>query len=233
MNIFMITDLKHKCFRMEQQSDGQLVDQLARKLAKIHSMDVPIKKSSNWTFHFFDTSYKVANERFDLNSLYEECNCETLKAKDLKEELENLKQLIIKADSPKTFTHVDFRGSNIMLTETDGMVLCDFEYSCNDFRGVDFGTLFTEWGREIGTYLDPWKFTDDHTIKPFIDSYIDESTKLFGEEFASDPRNSFEHILRETKVFSLVGIMFFVLFSLKIKDSVIEDFPFDKKKTMV
>ncbi|CAG2184129.1 unnamed protein product, partial [Oppiella nova] len=100
---------QHRCFRVDEQKDPKLVQELAQKLARIHSTVVPIKKDSKWMFSFFDNSYSDANKRFDLKSLYEECNCETLKTHDLIQELEWLKETIIKTDSPVTFTHIDFR----------------------------------------------------------------------------------------------------------------------------
>ena len=131
------------------------------------------------------------------------------------EEINWLKQVIIDCDSPINFSHVDFRGPNIMVTETDGIVLCDFEYSCYGFRGADFGTIFNEWGRPLQDFMKPPTFVDDTTLKPFIETYIEESVKLRGHTFNEDKRNSLEHILKEGKVFSLMSQMFFVLITLK------------------
>ncbi|CAG2174458.1 unnamed protein product, partial [Oppiella nova] len=126
---------QHKCFRSEEQSDPKLVQKVAQKLARIHSTVIPIKKKTNFVFNFFDNFYAEAYKLFDIKSLIDEYNCETLKAHDLKEELEWLKETIIKTDSPVTFAHIDFRGSNIMVTESNDIMLCDFEYSCNEYRG--------------------------------------------------------------------------------------------------
>ncbi|CAG2119199.1 unnamed protein product, partial [Medioppia subpectinata] len=175
---------KHRCFRTDEQKDPKLVQELAQKLARLHSTSVPIKKFSNWIPNYFNNCYSEANSRFDLKTLYEECNCETFKTHDLNTELEWLKKLIVETDSPVMFTHVDFRGSNIMVTETDGIVLCDFEYSCNDYRGFDFGSIFNEWGNAYGKHFG--EFTDDHNIIPFIESYIEESVNIVGQDFARD-----------------------------------------------
>ena len=226
-------NLKHKCFRTDEQKDPELVEEVARKLSRIHAMDVPIKRTGNWLFDYFDDSYKLANERFDLKALIDECKCETLKTYDIGEELEWLKKAVIESRSPHVFTHIDFRGSNIMITESDGIVLCDFEYSCYGFRGFDFGTIFSEWGRDFGSWHLPLEFPSDDTIKPFIDSYIDESIKLKGKQFSEDNRNSFENLLKEVKLFSLAASMWIILFLQKMNESVIEGIPFDKVETMV
>ena len=48
------------------------MEELARKLAQVHSMDVPIKKIGNWIFETFDNFYKTAENLFDLNALFEQ-----------------------------------------------------------------------------------------------------------------------------------------------------------------
>ncbi|XP_054157294.1 choline/ethanolamine kinase-like [Oppia nitens] len=147
---------QHKCFRVEQQKDPKLVDEVAKRLARIHTMDV--------------------SQQFDLPALIDECQCETLKQYDIKQELDWLKGVIIKSKSPIVFNHVDFRGSNIMITENDGLILCDFEYSAYGYRGFDFGTIYVEWGRDM--HLDYFsgitQLAADSDFKPFIKSYIQE-----------------------------------------------------------
>ena len=210
------------------------MDELARRLARFHAMDVPIKKTGNWIFDFFDESYKLSKERFDIKYLIQKSRSQTLKDNDLGQELEWLKKTILNVDSPQAFTHVDFRGCNIMVTQNQGIVLCDFEYSCYGFRGYDFGTIFGEYkGRVYGEWDKPKEFPSDDTIKPFVMSYIDESVKLRGKTFSEDERNSLEHILVEVKVFCLVSLMFFVLFTLKMNESLNPDIPFDKIQFMV
>jgi len=203
-------------------------------------MDVPIKKTGDWVFQSFDSFYKTAYQKFDINSLIEECNCQTLKKYDLKQEIEWLKKCVTETNSPIVFCHNDFRGSNIMITENDNnntdnkekIVLCDFEYSSYSYRGVDFGTIFAEWGRTMEDFLKPCDLPDDSVIKQFIDSYITESISIGGKEYSNNKLNSFEHLMKELKVFILVSYMFFVTFLLKAEEEVI-DIPFDKKRNMV
>ncbi|XP_054157302.1 choline/ethanolamine kinase-like [Oppia nitens] len=223
---------KHRQFRVDEQNNPKLVSELATKLAQIHAMDVPIKKSNNWIFETFDRSYEEANNLFDLKALYDECNCQTLKGHELIDEIQWLKDTITSLDSPIAFTHVDFRGSNIMVTDEDGIILCDFEYSCYDYRGCDFGTLFAEWGKNFLDFLKPQDFPNDEIFKPFIDIYINEMTRLKGNVFTDDKRNTFEHILKEGKVFALASNMFFIVMTLKQNESVIPDITFDKNQEM-
>jgi len=226
---------------VDEQNDPKLVNELSRKLAKVHSMDVPIKKTGNWIFSTFDTFYETAYQNFPINDLIEECNCQTLKSYDLKQEIQWIKNVILQTDSPIVFNHNDFRGSNIMVTGVennnidevkDKLTLCDFEYSSYGYRGIDFGTIFAEWGRTMNDYKTLHNFPEDSVIKPFIDSYIDESVQIHGIEYSADKKNSVEQLLKEVKVFTLVSNIFMVVICLKNDDSV-EEFPIDKKISMV
>ncbi|XP_054157301.1 choline/ethanolamine kinase-like [Oppia nitens] len=228
---------KHKNFRKEQQTDPKLVEELAQKLARIHAMDVPISKTTHWLFRYFDDNYSEDNEMFDMPALIKETNSETLQKFDLRLELDWLKNTIVKFDSPVTFTHVDFQTSNIMVTENDGIVLCDFEYSCYGYRGYDFGSIFIEWGKKFwGDNQNddkPQEFADDSQIVPFLEWYILESTKLLGDKFAKDPRNNVNRMLREVKLFSMVSTMFGVLFMYNMKESIFNTIEFNKKQQML
>jgi hypothetical protein len=198
-------------------------------------MDVPIKKTGNWIADTFDAQYKEAQEHFDLDQLYKEAKCDVFLEHNLKDEIEWLKQTVLDVDSPVTFTHVDFRGSNIMITEPDDeIVVCDLEYSCYGFRGADFGTIFYEWNRGFTDWFKHIPYADDQTLRPFVEAYIAESVRLLGKAFSDDPRNSVQHILREGKVFALVSVMFFMTMSLKATENIVDiGEPFDKIKTMV
>ena len=199
-------------------------------------MQVPIKRTGNWINNNFEKWIKEAYDRFDIDKIIDEYNCETLKKYKIKQELDWLLKTVAELDSPVTFTHVDFRGSNIMVTEPDDRILlCDFEYSGYGYRGSDFGTIFAEWnGRVWADFTTLHDFPEDNQIIPFLESYVEESSRLLGESFAKDKRNSFDHLLKEVKLFSLVSNMFFVLLTLKTNKNIRDPTKtFDKRTTMV
>ncbi|XP_054157293.1 choline/ethanolamine kinase-like [Oppia nitens] len=225
---------QHKCFRLEQQKDPKLVDEVAKRLARIHTMDVPNNRSKNWLFDYFDSYYEKANQLYNIPALIDEYQCETLKQYDIKQELDWLKDMIIKSKSPIVFNHVDFRGSNIMITENDGLVLCDFEYSAYGYRGFDFGTIYLEWGTDpLLVYSNGiTELAADTEFEPFIKSYFQEMVGIYGDKFATDPRNTVDAMLKEIKLFSLVAYMFIVIFTLQQTESVVNGNPYDKKYEM-
>ena len=218
---------------IKEQNDSKLIITLMEKLARIHAMEVPIKKSRDWILDYFDDCFDLANERFDVKDLIEKSQSLTLLKFDLGEEIQWLKTAIKGIDSPKVFSHNDFRGCNVMITETDGILLCDFEVSCYGFRGFDFGAFFIEWDRSWGDWDMTVEFPSDETLKPFINAYIEESVKLKGKAFIEDERNSLQHILKEVKVLSLAELMFLIVLFLQLQDSFINGIPLDKIKTMV
>ena len=227
---------QHRNFRGDEQKNPKLVDRLARILARVHAMDVPIKRTGNWLFDCFDQSLQLTKERFDIKKMIEEYDCQTFLKYDIEEELDWLKKTVLSIDSPIAFTHIDFRGSNVMVTEPDDeIILCDFEYSSYGYRGIDFGTIFAEWnGRLWSDIHKVHDFPEDPIIRPFIESYIEESIELKGKDFSEDKRNSLENILKEVKVFTLVSNMFFVVLSLRSNKSMRDpDAPYDKKSSMV
>ncbi len=183
-----------------------------------------------------DNFFELTHQRFNFNQMLDQYNCETLKKYDLKQEIVWLKKCVLNTNSPIVFCHNDFRGSNIMVTESnnnnDKIILCDFEYSSYGFRGVDFGTIFAEWGKSWSDLLKPHHFPDDSLIKPFILTYIEESVKIHGKEYSENKFNSVEQILKEVKVFTLVSNMFNVTIILKFDES-LDDRPFNKKQSMV
>ena len=224
---------QHKCFRSEEQTNTELIEEVALKLARVHAMDVPIKRTGDLLIEYFNHTFSFANEKFDLKQLFEESNSQTLKNYDIGQELEWLKKVVLTSDSPHTFIHGDVRGANIMITESDGIVFCDFELASYGYRGFDFGTLFCEWGRSWGQWEDPHQFPSDDIFKIFINTYIKESVKLKGKQFNEDNRNSFEHILKELKIFTLVGYMWIVMFLLAKNESIFPGTPFCKLQLMV
>ncbi|CAG2183826.1 unnamed protein product, partial [Oppiella nova] len=49
---------KHRQFKPEEQKDPKLVAEVFQKLARIHAMDVPIKRTNNGLFNELDDCYK-------------------------------------------------------------------------------------------------------------------------------------------------------------------------------
>lgn len=200
-------------------------------------MDVPIIKNGKWIFQTYDTLYESAFKKFPINELIEEYNCETLKKYDIRHEIEWIKKRIIEIDSPILFCHNDFHAANILVTQPNNnsderIVLCDFEYSGYSYRGLDFGTLFIEWGRGINDFMKIGDFPNQCITNLFFEEYIAESVKIHGNGYSAKKSNSIEHLTREAKIFSLVSNLIFVVHILKTEETIL-GVEFDKKENMV
>ncbi|CAG2109384.1 unnamed protein product [Medioppia subpectinata] len=228
---------KHRAFGVEEQKDAAIGAKVFEKLAKWHSLETPMKKSQ-WIGPMFEGMFESARQYPGLRELIAECNLHTLKRHDIQAERQWLMDLIRECDSPVVFAHNDFRSANIMVLEDnnnndkttadgggdEGIVFCDFDASRYGHRGLDFGTIWWEWGRTFNDYKREHVFPDDRQIVPLIEAYIRESTRIYGPKYGENARNSVRQILKEVKVFSLVYAMFRVLVDLRCDDKTQETF---------
>ncbi|CAG2102431.1 unnamed protein product [Medioppia subpectinata] len=208
--------IENRHFKVPEQKDPQLSAELFKKMAGFHAMDVPIKRTNGWLYeNFFDNFYDRAfkDGSFDL---CDELKCETLNARDLQTEIQWLKAAIDAIGSPIVFSHNDLKGYNIMVTKVnnkEGVMLCDFEYSCYSYRGYDFGTVFAEW--DHGDYTKLQHFPDDSVIETLVGHYINESVSIFGSKYADNKINSVQQLMKEVKLFTLVSNMVSVMFGIQ------------------
>ncbi|CAG2121610.1 unnamed protein product, partial [Medioppia subpectinata] len=103
---------KHRHFGLADQNRPQLVRQVFEGLARIHAMDVPVKRK-HWFFTTAYNWYNIIENDPKTQTLVNELNLNALKTHSLKAELDFVKQLVDKCDSPLVFCHNDFRSVNI------------------------------------------------------------------------------------------------------------------------
>ncbi|CAG2172178.1 unnamed protein product [Oppiella nova] len=147
-----------------------------------------------------------------LQAFYERNKCHTLMAFDMIAEIQWMVAYIGNhwSDCPLVFSHLDFRGANIMVTEHNGLVLCDFDYSAYGSRGSDFGTFFATFITTTHGFGNG--FPLESVIKKFIGDYEDECRQLYGHDYGLKEYNSADYMLNECKFFVLV----YFLFSLSV-----------------
>ncbi|XP_054157318.1 choline/ethanolamine kinase-like [Oppia nitens] len=197
---------KHRQFRIAEQSNPKLVDEVFRKLARIHAMDVPIKRTNNRLDRINELYKFIFEDNVDIKEILETNNCQTLLNTDIKSEIEFIRNLIVKANSPIVFSHCDYRSSNLLVTEsadqTDGpIVVCDFEYGSYGYRGYDFILLTREWGQKASDSTSRGLPLDVSVIQPLIEIYVNECENIFGKQFTANEINSVDHIINEINLF--------------------------------
>ncbi|XP_054157304.1 choline/ethanolamine kinase-like [Oppia nitens] len=216
---------KHRSFKINEQKDPKLVTELFEKLARVHAMDVPIKKT-HWSLKEVERFYDNFTKKTDLVDLINKIDI--FNKHNLKEEINWIKVLIEKTNSPLVFTHNDFRSNNIMVLEDNNcqsgeqIVLCDFEYSSYGYRGQDFGLIMSEWDRNLNDMKKPMTFPNDSILRSIFDIYIKETERLFGKEYCEAKRVTIDVIIKEAKVFTLYMQLFSTVFILG-NDSQMDD----------
>ena len=209
-----------------------------RSLARLHAMDVPLKKGNNWLKTYFETTFEKALKKFPIEDMFKDWNLETLKKCDLKDEIQWFQKTMDGIKSPIVFTHIDFRGSNIMVTEpNDEIILCDFEYSSYGYRGFDFGTIVVEWNRGAEALFKSdnilEKYPNDSQIKTILKPYVEESERIFGRKWSEDKINSMDQLVKEVKLFSMAANLFVVVFWLENNEKDGTGIHLDKRVALV
>ncbi|CAG2108024.1 unnamed protein product, partial [Medioppia subpectinata] len=198
------------------------VSLLGQKLAKLHSLEMPVIKdnSQNRMNSMFSDNYFSPKLRQSLKegAVYEEImrnNYQTFQTLDLSTEMSWLKPIILDLKSPIVFTHNDFNRKNILIRETNDenpqqmdIYFIDFDFSSYNYRGIDFGTYFSSWcHREI-----PYGFGDyptDDQMLVFIDAYIREMTAINGNSFTQLEINSRQRLIKEAKVDGFINKIYY------------------------
>ena len=208
-----------------------------RQLARIHAMDVPLKRQ-HWICKDLTNQIEDTIKRFpNLNELIRENNCNTLMANDVQLEVQWLNQTIAELNSPMVFSHNDVVHTNIMILDTPNnngyqVMLCDYENAGYSYRGHDLGSIVCDWGHPWTDVKAVHNFIDDSLIEKFLNFYINENVKIFGEKYKKNANNSLKQLMKETKVFALVFKIMQVLWYIKM-DGDLDDFPLDKMIAMV
>ena len=135
-------------------------------------------------------------------------NYSTLLERNIIDEMFWMERVVKELDSPLVFSHNDFNKKNILVKDSKQLeiLLIDFDWSAYNYRGVDFGQYFSSWG-QFETDLGSGEFPTDHQMSVFIEAYIKEMCKIFGDSFAEQEINSMKRLIKEAKVFALMAFM--------------------------
>lgn len=134
--------------------DPTLAAIIARKLASVHSLDVPICKQPKWLRETYYSWLDFARKEVKLDNVPEEhvSVARELLNFDYESEIRWLLNALPQCKSPVVFCHNDLQQGNILLP-TEGapgtlddhkVVIIDFEYCSYNYRGFDIGGHFSE-----------------------------------------------------------------------------------------
>jgi len=87
-------------------------------------------------------------------------------------ELADLKEALLKVDSPVIFAHNDLLAGNIIVDESAGTIkFIDFEYADSNYRGFDIANHFNEWA---GFEADYTRYPEKEQQYQFYRTYLSQ-----------------------------------------------------------
>ena len=194
----------------------------------MHSLESPIPRdgSDKWIevvcdeFVKMDTSDNQTGSTFDcVKGVYElikSSEYEWLKRLDFAQQLIWVKKCILSSNKVLVLSHCDFNRGNILIcknTETLDLFFVDFDFTSYNYRGIDFGRLFSSWRHTDPNFGDDGYPTDQEMNRIF-EAYIEEWDRITGNQFSKNESNCKEQLIKEAKLFTLAGIIIDLEFCL-------------------
>lgn len=182
----------------EELMDRDISRIIARKLATVHSFDVPMSKNNTWILERF-TEWLDFIKSEKGNLIFAEGTREStirianeLLAIDYDKEIKFLCKVFDGTDSPIVFSHNDLHQGNILLAKPTKrrsklekrVILIDFEYCSYNYRAYDIANHFCEWCFEYDTPEYPHfamfeeRFPSEEIRRDFIKNYLDQQRQL-------------------------------------------------------
>ena len=202
---------------------------VARNLATIHSLDVPLRKESDYMESIFRKFICSSCETIRTSSINEIIESESVEVGKQLRTLASFDYLgyfdwildkIRKIPTRVSFSHNDFYVNNIMLRTTNGecrkilteldLATIDLEMCAYFYRGYDIGQFLHELSFD---YLNTERplitgRADEKLEALFIQEYLNKWKELNADKF--DPNiDTVENVLLESRLLSLIVFAFF------------------------
>lgn len=219
----------------EELKNPELRSQVAKKLARIHSLaieDIPISKQKFDLLQYVQSNLALAKTAFLIgNAELQEAGVdgEYIANYDYKGFMEWYKEIEPKISARYVFGIGDMNRLNTLVRDkpdTFGEVVTLIDYEAGGLmpRGLDLGQIFVFWVVEItsGTGLSGLEYPSEDIRREYVQSYIDEVAKLNCVELDKDGLDSVDHILMEADLYSMLFSMFVVTFLLQPCEYAIE-----------
>lgn len=208
---------------------------IARKLATVHHLNVPINKDPTWLFETYAKWLsQVRNFKHESPENVSQLELELL-AFDFESEMKFLSKSLPLCESPIVFCHNDLQEGNILLPSEEKIssstkllsakalqlmeshiVFIDFEFCSYNFRGFDIGNHFCErmfdysnpeWPHYYA-YMD--QYPDDQAKRSFIREYLKQSMEIK----ADDAVDTEDHLVMEADFCTLASHFLWILWSI-------------------
>lgn len=232
----------HMLREADYEQRPETVLELARKLARFHSLDLPISKERH---HILDACESLFRQR-DLDQFRKLANhvgiedissCEEF---DVQSEIQWLKSLENVVNGRIVTICGDINKNNVLVRDEadkfgERVMMIDYELCARDFRGRDIGQIFVMklFEMEDGYFFISCNYPDEAWRRLFITEYLRETKALNYFEW-DEKLDSVDHVLMEAEFFMFHSIQMVTAFLLNQKDdSAFYNMSPDKTRSML
>jgi len=128
--------------------------QIARNVALVHSLEVPVSKEPTWLQDTMRTYLHRLTVCPDKVPEEEREHAEVLARWDVRQEVDWLLAFLKTVESPVVFSHNDINTGNILVradpASWDPVVFIDYEFAAYNHRAFDIANHFNEWMYDYG-----------------------------------------------------------------------------------
>ena len=210
---------------------------VARSLAKVNCLDVPINKKSNWLIDNLNRFKHKIKQEFKIEQVNQNQQeiANQLANIDFGSEIEWIKKHVInKVKSPIVFCNNDVFSLNILIRDEilnkinklnakedcqqidklidDLAVIIDFEFCAYNFRGSEIGLYFWSHKMELNeTYfgVDRNNYPDEQHQRLFIREYLNKLKQIKGN--LDDEIDNEDHLLKEVEAYQIGFLWYLIL----------------------
>lgn len=232
----------HMLREPDYEGTPETVLELARKVARYHSLDLPISKERHHILNVCELYY----QRRDLDEIRKLANhlgvvdIELYEEFDVKSEIDWLKKVENVVGGRVVTICGDINKNNILIRDEpdkfgERVMMIDYELTARDFRGRDLGQIFIMKVIEMidGVFYLSCDYPDENWRRIFVTEYVKETKKLNYFEW-DDKLDNVDHVLMEADFFMFHSIQMIYGFLLNQKsDSLFYRMPIDQARSMM
>ncbi|CEF61071.1 Protein kinase-like domain-containing protein [Strongyloides ratti] len=235
--------IESRALTTEEFGYPSILKVLARKVACIHSLKVPLPKKSQ-IFEMIRSEIKKIKDATTSDHFIKILTTKVFNLKhplgvtiqQLEEEVTLIENFVKQFNFNIVFSHNDIFEGNVIIRnntklernkifsndENNSIIIIDYEYSCYNYRGFDFGQIFCETGISYdanflhGYEINQELMTNNENNLIFINEYVKEINKLnnimiSGEQFEKDV----SQLLFEAKLFIQIVNLYWGVWNIR------------------
>jgi len=205
--------------KLSDMNDPKISQNIAKQMGEYHKLNMPLIKDGEWLYQDLqrminvllslkNSDFKAATDQRLLNFIIS-CNPN--------EELQSMREILLRVKSPVVFCHNDFQAGNILKSrkkmENNVIHFIDFEYSAYNNRAFDIANHFSEWmmNNDVDEYpgfaVDESAYPSKTEQRQFIQAYLNSNRNKYDESEVDD-------ILEEVSAFKMASSFYWSIWAV-------------------